>query len=279
VGITRGLPLVSSQIGVGIAQIVSDLRAVEPAAAELDAALARVGSEEGTARLGSSDLADALGELARKLPVPGGVETAAIRMRDSDGEGTLHLVATEGTPAHDRRNSLFYTQTIAQARALFALRSGHSLARALGFSWLHGLWIKHAGEPLGTLTLACRTERRPTSEQLGLMDDVVARLGPPLAAADRRRATLEAISRHVEHATYAVPVEAPARIARLLRPRELTVLALYSEGLSALEIADTFVISPHTVRTHIKNAYRRLGIHSREEAASLLHSERVSELV
>jgi len=64
-----------------------------------------------------------------------------------------------------------------------------------------------------------------------------------------------------------------------LRPRELTILALYSEGLSAVEIADIFVISPHTVRTHVKNAYRRLGIHSREEAARLIHTERVLELV
>ena len=28
-------------------------------------------------------------------------------------------------------------------------------------------------------------------------------------------------------------------------------------------------ISPHTVRTHVKNAFRRLGIHSRTEAAEL----------
>ena len=55
--------------------------------------------------------------------------------------------------------------------------------------------------------------------------------------------------------------------------------ALYSEGLSATEIADVFVISPHTVRTHVKNAYRRLGIHSREEAARVIHAERFLELV
>jgi DNA-binding CsgD family transcriptional regulator len=76
-----------------------------------------------------------------------------------------------------------------------------------------------------------------------------------------------------------VPIEAPARVAKLLRPRELTILALYSEGMSANEIADVFVISPHTVRTHVKNAYRRLGIHSREEAARVIHSERFLELV
>jgi DNA-binding CsgD family transcriptional regulator len=33
------------------------------------------------------------------------------------------------------------------------------------------------------------------------------------------------------------------------------------------------------VRTHIKNAYRRLGVHSREEAAQLIQTDRVLELV
>jgi DNA-binding CsgD family transcriptional regulator len=48
-------------------------------------------------------------------------------------------------------------------------------------------------------------------------------------------------------------------VVKLLRPRELSILALYSEGLSTIEIADIFVISPHTVRTHVRNAYRRLA--------------------
>jgi DNA-binding CsgD family transcriptional regulator len=96
---------------------------------------------------------------------------------------------------------------------------------------------------------------------------------------DRSRRSLERITRETLRANLAAPVEAPARVAKKLRPRELTILALYSEGLSALEIADIFVISPHTVRTHIKNAYRRLGVHSRDEAARLIHAERLLELV
>ena len=99
-----------------------------------------------------------------------------------------------------------------------------------------------------------------------------------LKGADRRRATLEDAAQRAARESLTAAIDAPARVAKLLRPRELTILALYSEGLSAVEIADIFVISPHTVRTHVKNAYRRLGIHSREEAARLIHTERVLEL-
>jgi DNA-binding CsgD family transcriptional regulator len=249
---------------------MSDAAGERLAAGELEIAVERVGRD---------DLADALQEVARKLPVAAGVETVAIRLRDSDGEGRLHLVAAEGTPATDRRNPLFYTQSIAQARSMFALKSRHSLAKMLGYTWLHGRWMKHEGEPLGTITVGSRTERRPTSDELALLEDVTDRLGAPVQQVDRRRATLESISLQVARTSFAAPVEAPSRVAKLLRPRELTVLALYSEGLSALEIADVFVISPLTVRTHIKNAYRRLGVHSREEAARLIHSERLLELV
>jgi DNA-binding CsgD family transcriptional regulator len=250
--------------------IVSAPSAESDAMVELGAAVERVGLD---------DLPEALQRVAGKLPVAAGVETVSIRIRDSDAEGSLHLVATEGIPANDRRSPVFFTQTVAQARSLFVLRTRHSLPGALGFTWLQGHWIEHDGEPLGTITVGSRTERRPTPEQIGVLQDVATRLGPALEGIDRRKATLEAITRAVVRASLSAPVEAPARVARLLRPRELTVLALYSEGLSALEIADAFVISPHTVRTHIKNAYRRLGVHTREEAARLIHDERVSELV
>ena len=240
------------------------------AAAELAAALDQ---------LSPSNFAPALQEVARKLPVAVGVETATIRIRDSDGEGNLHLVASEGTSSSDRRNPIFRTQSIPHARAMFALRSRHSLARALGLTWLEGLWIRDGDEPLGTITLASRTERRPTEEQAALAREVAARLGTELAGAERHRATLESISNQVARESFAVPIEAPAGVARMLRPRELAIVALYSEGLSAREIADLFVISPHTVRTHIKNAYRRLGVHSREEAARLIQTDRVLELV
>src|SRR5215211_2146834 len=208
-----------------------------------------------------SSFAEDLKAVARKLPVAIGVETVAIRLRDADHEGDLHLVASEGIPAHDRRNPVFHPQTIAQARALFALKSRHSLAAALGFSWLDGEWLKVDGNPIGTITVACRTERRPTEEQRRRLQACAERMGPRLKDIDRRRKTLDDAAQRAARESLTATIEAPARVAKLLRPRELTILALYSEGLSAAEIADIFVISPHTVRTHVKNAYRRLGIH------------------
>ena len=104
-------------------------------------------------------------------------------------------------------------------------------------------------------------------------------IGPKLRGADRRQAILEALAQQAAQVNLAAPVEAPSRVVKLLRPRELSILALYSEGLSATEIADIFVISPHTVRTHVRNAYRRLGIHSREEAVRVIQAERFLELV
>jgi DNA-binding CsgD family transcriptional regulator len=249
---------------------MSGLAAERLAATELDAAVE--GVSPGT-------FIEGLKAVARKLPVAVGVETVAIRLRDSDGEGRLHLVASEGIPASERRNPHFYVQSVAQARALFALKSKHSLARALGFTWLDGDWLKDGAEPRGTITVGSRTERRPTEEQRARLSSCAESLCAKLAGVDRRTATLEELAQRAARESLLVPVAAPARVTKLLRPRELAILALYSEGLSATEIADLFVISPHTVRTHVKNAYRRLGIHSREEAARVIHAERFLELV
>ncbi len=51
-----------------------------------------------------------------------------------------------------------------------------------------------------------------------------------------------------------------------LSPRELEVLAFLPTGLTAEEIAGELVISVNTVRTHLKNLYAKLGVHSRHEA-------------
>jgi two-component system, NarL family, response regulator LiaR len=51
-----------------------------------------------------------------------------------------------------------------------------------------------------------------------------------------------------------------------LTSREWEVLDLLCEQLSTDEIADTLVLSPETVRSHIKNLLRKLGVRSRREA-------------
>ena len=235
--------------------------------------------EEALGNVSESDLAASLGLVARKLPVATSVEKVAIRLRDSDGEGVFHVAAVEGMPPSDRLALVFTTQTTAQARSLFVLGHRHSYGRALGLRWLRGQWLKDGDEPIGTITVGSRTERRPDEAELGLLESIAVSLADRLRGADRRAATLETLSRQVARDSVFTAEEAPAQVRNILRPRELVVLTLYADGLSAQEIADLFVISAHTVRTHIKNAYRRLGIHSREEAEALIRTQRVLELV
>jgi LuxR family maltose regulon positive regulatory protein len=63
--------------------------------------------------------------------------------------------------------------------------------------------------------------------------------------------------------------EAPRQAQEgLLSARELEVLACLPEGASDKAIARELFIAPGTVKKHLKNIYRKLGVHSREEAVA-----------
>lgn len=59
------------------------------------------------------------------------------------------------------------------------------------------------------------------------------------------------------------PVHSP------LTTREWEVLDLICEGKTTDEIADAFVVSSETVRSHIKRILRKLGVNSRQEATAV----------
>jgi DNA-binding NarL/FixJ family response regulator len=54
-----------------------------------------------------------------------------------------------------------------------------------------------------------------------------------------------------------------------LTPREREVLALLAAGRDNHAIAATLYVSPETARTHVRNLLRKLGVHSRADAALL----------
>jgi len=54
----------------------------------------------------------------------------------------------------------------------------------------------------------------------------------------------------------------------VLTPRELQIAQLVHEGLSNKEIADTLVISPRTVETHVEHVLVKLGFTSRTQVAT-----------
>ena len=60
-----------------------------------------------------------------------------------------------------------------------------------------------------------------------------------------------------------------AGVGESLTERELTVLRLAGQGLSNREIADSLVVSPRTVQSHMANIFSKLGVGSRTEAVLL----------
>lgn len=61
---------------------------------------------------------------------------------------------------------------------------------------------------------------------------------------------------------------APAVSAPLLSEREREILVLIFAGLSNAEIAAKLVVSPNTLKSHIRSAYRKVGAQSRAQAVA-----------
>jgi Response regulator containing a CheY-like receiver domain and an HTH DNA-binding domain len=55
-----------------------------------------------------------------------------------------------------------------------------------------------------------------------------------------------------------------------LSDRELEVVRLFAEGLSQRDIAQRVYISENTVKTHLRHAYRKLGVSSKQELTELM---------
>jgi DNA-binding CsgD family transcriptional regulator len=238
----------------------------------------RLALEQAVEMVPGTDLAASLQDVAEALPLAVSVEAVTIRVRDADSN-RLHLLAAAGIPFRDVRRLGLEQLTIPHARSLLAVGADHTLARSIGLVWLRGEWLAAVGEPLGLLLVGSRTARRPDDDDLSLLGTAAARLGERLATVERspsglRTASLSLVRRLV--------VETPPGQDGLLhdlRPRERTILELYADGLSAREIAEVLVISPHTVRTHLKLAFRRLGVHSREEATAIVRRDQLVTLL
>ena len=103
-------------------------------------------------------------------------------------------------------------------------------------------------------------------EIVGLLPQVRARQGGSIALDFVDQVLGDASAARVER----VIPQAP-RAQALIEPlseRELQVLRLLVAGLSSTEVAQELYIAVGTARTHIKNIYGKLGVHSRVEAVT-----------
>jgi DNA-binding CsgD family transcriptional regulator len=234
--------------------------------------------ERAVAAVPGEDLAASLGEVVDRLPLAVSVEAVSLRVRELDGE-RLYLLAAVGMPFRDVRRLALEHFPIPQARSVLAVGPEHSFAHALGLVWLHGQWLVADDEPLGLLIVSTRTARRPDESDLRVLQDASRRLAERLQQTDRSPRALHAASLALVRRLVQWTPASEDGLLHNLRPRERAVLELYADGLSAGEIAQLLVISPHTVRTHLKLAFRRLGVHSRDEVTEIVRRDQLLTLL
>ena len=58
-----------------------------------------------------------------------------------------------------------------------------------------------------------------------------------------------------------------------LTPREREILGYLARGRSLPYIRETLVLSKNTVGTHVRNIYRKLGIHSKQDLLDLFEND------
>lgn len=60
----------------------------------------------------------------------------------------------------------------------------------------------------------------------------------------------------------------PLELAQALSARELKLLGGFEKGLSNQQLADFFFVSINTIKTQLKNLYRKLDVSKRAEAVA-----------
>jgi len=237
---------------------------------------ARRALDEALDAVSEGDMGDSIQSVGEEMPVALSVDFVNIRVLGLDRR--LHLVAASGCTTIEIRRRAFGPLPVAAVREMVTNGGHDQVGLSLGMQWIRVLWVEHDEATLGTIAVGARSKRRPDNRGVLLLDEVVDRLGEPFSRLDRRAARLRA--RSVRLARAATPPDWPANGPLTnLRARERQILELYADGLSTSDIAELLVISPHTVRTHVKLALRRLGVHQRDQAAAMVRSEQVAQLI
>ena len=73
------------------------------------------------------------------------------------------------------------------------------------------------------------------------------------------------------------PAPRPSSGIDVLTEREVTILRLVAEGLSNLDIANRLFVTEQTVKFHLSNIYRKLGVGNRTEATRFAYRAKLIE--
>lgn len=58
-----------------------------------------------------------------------------------------------------------------------------------------------------------------------------------------------------------------------LTPRESDILACLAQGRSTQYMADKFTLSENTVKSHVRNVYQKLGVHSKQDVIDIINED------
>jgi DNA-binding CsgD family transcriptional regulator len=174
------------------------------------------------------------------------------------GAGEAEVWATEGMAIHPL---LRWYAASGDPAPMTVGRVPREVVPVRGFCLLHELLAPHGLDQ----QLSIPHEMTSTShrafvlarggEDFGATDlDLARRIQPMLALLDRQTAALTD-----------VPVDPSTRPAELTS-REVAVLRLLADGLTASAIAHRLLVSPRTVHSHLGNIYRKLGVVDRMRA-------------
>ena len=83
------------------------------------------------------------------------------------------------------------------------------------------------------------------------------------------------LARHLLRRFQSVPAPGADAEVDALTGRELDIIERIAQGASIAEIGARLFISPHTVKTHVKNIYRKLEAHTRLQAVRIAQERRL----
>ena len=234
-----------------------------------------IGLVQGLTRLGPADGWAGLQEVVEALPLAVSVDLALVSVQEERRGGHFSVCAAAGLSARELTRLAFSPLTSDQARAAADRTSSGPLSHELGLLWGSGRWLENDGAA-GMLVTGCRTGRRPGAAEEVLLDLVADEISTFLPVFDRESRALR--RRAAQLARSRGSTTGRASPLGNLRRREVQILELYGDGLGTSEIAQLLVISPHTVRTHVRNALRSLGVGSRQEAVTRLRQRQLEAL-
>jgi DNA-binding NarL/FixJ family response regulator len=136
-----------------------------------------------------------------------------------------------------------------------------------GFEWLADMRKAFPDVALIVLSTSDDASDVATALSLGAVAYVVKRVQPDdLAVAVRQVYAHSVYLPGMIDRSRAVPVEKPIDNSDLTH-RELEILCLVSEGMSNAQLARTLWVTEQTVKFHLSNIYRKLGVANRTEAS------------